>query len=170
MFKRILVILAAVFTAFFLIGGPAQAAPDGSGGNPHFIKNATSASLSGSSLVVKFKETGLQSGSVETVTASASLTATYQCINNGGSNPNDPKKTTVNVDVSESGQFTADKNGNITGTLTVTPPAANTVLDCPNGQRATLTTWSYSNISVTDETSGATLSIPGTLSGGSKVN
>lgn len=170
MFKRILVICVALFTALFLMGGPAHAAPDGSGGSPHFIKNATTASLSGSDLVVKFKETGLQSGSVETVTVAATLSATYQCINNGGRNPNDPKKTTINVAVSESEDFTADRNGNITGTVTVSAPEADTVLDCPSGQTAILTAWKYTNISITDETSGAFLSIRGEFSGGARVN
>lgn len=167
MLKRIFAILAAVFTALFLFGGPAQAAPPN--GNPHFIKNATSASLSGSNLNVSFKETGLPSGATETITATADLSATYQCINNGGHNPTDPKKTTINVSVSASGEFTADKNGNVTGTLTLSAPDAGSVLDCPNGQTATLTAWSYTNVKVTDEDSGASITINGTFSGGSRV-
>lgn len=167
MFKRILAILAALFTAILLFGGPAQAGPPN--GNPHFIKNATSASLSGSSLVVSFKETGLPSGAIEYVTASADFSGTYQCINKAGHNPSDIKKTVTDVPVYSSGTFTADKNGNITGSLTLTPAAANTSLDCPSGQTATLTAWSYTNVAITDETSGATLAIPGTYSGGSRV-
>ena len=166
MSKRIFAIIAAVFTALFLFGGPAQAAPTG---NPHFIKNASSATLSGSDLTVKFKETGLPSGATETITVTAKLTATYQCINNGGHNPTDPKKTTIHIDVSQSGEFTADKNGNISGSLSVSAPAAATVLDCPSGQTATLTAWSYTNVTVTDQDSGATLSIAGTFSGGGRV-
>ena len=166
MFKRILVILAAVLTAFFLMGSPAQAAPPN--GNPHFIKNATSASLSGSSLVVSFKETGLPSGQVEHVTASADFSGTYQCINKAGHNPSDIKKTTGGT-VYASGDFPADQNGNIVGSLTLTPAAPDTVLSCPSGQTATLTAWSYTTVVVTDDTSGASLAIPGTFSGGSKV-
>jgi hypothetical protein len=166
MFKRILAIIAALFTAILLFGGPAQAAPPN--GNPHFIKNATSASLSGSSLVVSFKETGLPSGASELVTASADFSGTYQCINKAGHNPSDIKKTTGGT-VYASGTFTADKNGNITGSLTLTPADPATVLDCPSGQTATLTAWSYTTVKITDETSGAYLDIPGTFSGGSKV-
>jgi hypothetical protein len=164
MSKRILALFAALFTALLVLASPAQA------GNPHFIKNATSASLSGTSLVVKFKEAGLPSGATETVTVSATLSATYQCVNNGGKNPNDPKKTTINTAVSTSGEFKADKNGNITGSLTLSAPAAATVLDCPSGQRATLTVVSYTAISITDDDSGATLAIPGTFSSGTPIN
>ena len=167
MSKRIFAIIAAIFIALFLLSGPAQAASPS--GNPHFIKNATSAALSGSNLNVSFKETGLPSGATETITTTADLSATYQCINNGGHNPTDPKKTTINVSVSASGQFTADKNGNVTGTLTLSAPDANTVLDCPSGQTATLTAWSYTNVTVTDGDSLATISITGTFSGGSRV-
>ena len=164
MSKRIFSLFAAVFAALLLVGGPAQAA-----GSPHFIKNATTASLSGTNLVVKFKETGLASGATETVTATANLTGTYQCINNGGKNPNDPKKTTIDTQVSASGTFTANKNGNITGSLTLTPPSAASVLDCPSGQRATLTQVTYTNVAISDATSGAFLAIPGSFSGGVPV-
>lgn len=168
MFKRILAIIAAVFTAILLFGGPAQAAPPDNG-NPHFIKNATSASLSGSSLVVSFKKTGLPSGAVETIVASADFTGTYQCLNKAGHNPSDIKKTVESQPVSAIGTFPADKNGNVVGSLTLTPTDPATVLDCPSGQTATLTAWSYTNVNVTDTTSGAMLDIPGTYSGGTRV-
>lgn len=167
MFKRILAIIAAVFTAILLFGGPAQAAPPDNG-NPHFIKNATSASLSGSSLVVSFKETGLPSGATEYVTASATFSGTYQCLNKAGHNPSDIKKTTGGK-VYASGFFTAGDNGNITGSLTLTPDDPDAVLDCPSGQTATLTAWLYTNVVITDETSGASLAISGSFSGGTKV-
>ncbi|WP_457101136.1 hypothetical protein [Microbacterium sp. P5_E9] len=44
-------------------------------------------------------------------------------------------------------------------------PAAATVLDCPNGQTATLVSFEWSNVSVEDLTSGAFLAIKGTFSG-----
>ena len=155
--------------ASIALGATAFAAPAFAGGNGHFIGNATSASLSGVNLVVSFKEAGLASGSVETIIASAHLDATYQCINGGGSNPADPKKTSISTDVSQSGQFTAGKNGNVVGSLTLTPPAPTTVLDCPNGQTATLTVVTYTNVTVTDSTSGAFYAIAGTFTGGTKV-
>ena len=108
--SRALVALAA--TAALVLGG---AGPALAGGSPHFIKSGTSASLSGTSLVVQFKEAGLSSGSTETIQASAHLDATYQCVNGGGNVPSDPKKTTVSSEVSASGVFTAGQNGNLVG-------------------------------------------------------
>jgi len=134
-------------------------------GSPHFIKNATSASLSGANLVVNFKEAGLASGSVETVTVSATATTTYECVNNGGHNPSASNKTTTRTDVSESGTFTADRSGNIVGTLTLSPPSAEDLgFTCPPGQTVTFVSVTYTNVTVTDTTSGATFSFPGTFS------
>lgn len=53
--------------------------------------------------------------------------------------------------------------------LTLSPAAVDTVLDCHSGQTATLTVWSYTNVVVTDETSGASLAISGNFPGGTKV-
>jgi hypothetical protein len=161
--KRITIALAAAAAAVLLAASPAFA------GNAHFIDHHTSASLEGTSVVVSFKEAGLESGSVETVTASAHLMATYQCINNGGTNPADPKKTTVDSEVSQSGEFTATKNGQLVGSLTLSVPEASTVLSCPNGQKATLTAGSWSDITITDETSGASASVDGSFSFGAPV-
>ncbi|HJZ46681.1 MAG TPA: hypothetical protein VKE41_05930 [Roseiflexaceae bacterium] len=133
-------------------------------GNAHFIKNATSAARSGDSLVVSFKEAGLESGSTETITASATASATFQCVNGGNNVPSDPKKTTVAVRVSKSGEFTADKNGNIEGSLTINPPSAADVgFSCPPGQHATRTALSYSNVQIVDEDSGASFAINGSF-------
>jgi hypothetical protein len=157
MSKRIFAIFAAVVAALFLFTSPATAA-----GNPHFIKNATSATLSGSSLVVNFKEAGLPSGAVETVTVSATATTTYECVNNGGKNPKASNKTTTQSPVSTSGTFTADKNGNITGSLTLTPPSASALgFSCPPGQTVTFVSVTYTNVVITDSTSGASISFPG---------
>ena len=161
--NRFLSTLGALTATAVLAAAPAFA------GNAHFIANLTSASASGADLTVQFKEAGLESGSVETVQVSAHLDATYQCINGGGKNPTDPKKTTLSADVSQSDKFEAGKNGTIKGSLTVSAPAASTVLDCPNGQRATLTAVTWTDISITDLTSGAFLSVAGSFSFGSPV-
>ncbi|KRE26244.1 hypothetical protein [Agromyces sp. Soil535] len=158
---RIAAAAAAALAAVALaIGGAAPAYA----GSPHFIKQATTASLDGTSLVVDFKEAGLESGSVETIQATAHLDATYSCVNGGGNVPVDAKKTTISSDVSESGTFTAGKNGNVTGSLTLSVPAAADALDCPNGQTATLISGTWSDISIEDLTSGAFLAIPGSFS------
>ena len=153
----ILTAVAAAAASVVLAGGPAFA------GNGHFLAAHTSASSSGDTLTVQFKEAGLESGAVETVQISAHLDQTVECINGGNKNPSDPKKTTVSSDVTASGTFTAGKNGNLVGSLSVSAPAAASVLDCPNGQKATTTQLVWSNVSIDDLTSGAHLDIPGTF-------
>jgi hypothetical protein len=141
------------------------AVPSAFAGSPHFIKNATNASLSGSNLVCNFKEAGLESGSVETITCGATATTTYECVNGGGHNPSASNKTTTVTDVSKTGNFSADRNGNVVGSLTLSPPtAAQLGFSCPPGQTTTFVSVTYSNVSVTDSTSGASRSIPGTFS------
>lgn len=138
-------------------------------GNAHFIASHTHASSSGTTLSVDFKEAGLESGSVEYVQLSAHLDATYQCVNNGGSNPADPKKTTESSEVSDVTPFTAGRNGTISGTVSLSAPATSASLDCPNGQRETLTAVVWSGIVLDDLTSGASLAIDGTFSSGAPI-
>ncbi len=151
----------AVLCAVVVAATPAQAAT----GSPHFIKNASSASLSGANLTCKFKEAGLPSGSVQTVTCSATQAVVYACVNGGSNNPTAANKRSFTTTVSQSGTFTADKNGNIVGTLGLAPRTAESLgFSCPPGQTVTLISVSYSNVRVVDSTSGASIALPGTFS------
>jgi hypothetical protein len=143
-------------------------APDGpqlapGGGSPHFIANATSCTQVGNDLVCTFKETGLSAGSTELITVSVFANAGYGCVNGGGTVPSDPKKS-VSGNLTTSGTFTAGKNGNLIGTLTVSPLAASEALSCPPGQTATLLSVTYGsaaqpNATIADITSGASIAI-----------
>jgi len=160
--RGIRAILAAIAVAAVAAGFVASSAFAGSA---HFIKNATGASQSGSSVICHFKETGLQSGSVETITCGATATTTYECVNGGGKNPSASNKTTTESPVSNSDQFPADRNGNVVGTVTLSPPtAAQLGFSCPSGQTTTFVSVIYSNLSVSDADSGASLAIPGSFS------
>ena len=128
--------------------------------SPHFIRSSASGPNNQGNLLVNFKIAGLGDNQTITVTASADATAVYACQNNGGNFPADPKKTEVSGPVSASGAFTSGKNGQITGSLTLSPPS--TTLECPNGQRRVLVSVSYSNVQVSG--GGDTASIPGTFS------
>ena len=161
---RMVTMLGAAFAAAVLVTAPAFA------GNGHFIGSATSVTSSDlTTLTVKFKEAGLESGSVETIVLSAHVDATYQCINGGGKNANAGNKTTESFDVSQPGTFTAAKNGNVVGSLSVSVPLDDPNFSCPGGQREVLTVTSWSNIGLDDTTSGASLDIPGTFTFGSLV-
>ncbi len=134
--------------------------PLAAGGSPHFIKNATSCTEQGLTLVCSFKETGLASGAVETIQVSVFASRDDSCVNNGGNIPADPKKTTTAALVTFSGEFTANRNGNIVASLTVSLPP--TSLSCPGGQTATLISGGFTpDAGITDLTSGASISVGG---------
>jgi hypothetical protein len=131
--------------------------------NEHFVR--ASAALSGTNLVVSFKEAGLGDNVTITETASATATATYVCVNRGGANPSAANKTTITAPVSASGSFESGKNGTITGTLTLTPPGPGS-FTCPSGQSRELASVTYTNVAITDTTNGVTEPITGTFTTG----
>lgn len=131
--------------------------------NAHFIGSQVDATGpdDGGNLVIDFKIAGLGDNVTTTVTASANATAVYACQNNGGNFPADPKKEQVSGPVSASGEFTSGKNGQITGSLTLSPPAS--TLECPPGQTGVLVSVSYTDVQVSEPNAGAE-SIPGVFS------
>jgi hypothetical protein len=155
--RRLLAVLFAPLLLLAAIATPAQAV------SPHFIR--ASASLSGTSLNVSFKESGLGNDQLITYVASASATATYVCVNRGGANPSAANKTTVTAPVSATGTFSSGKNGTISQTLTISPPGPGS-FSCPSGQSLELAQVSYTNVSITDTTNDVTESIPGTFTTG----
>lgn len=150
--RRLSTFAVAAILALALFAQAALAA------NPHFVR--ASATRQGQSLVVSFKEAGLGNNQTVTIQASADFSRTDSCVNKGGKVPSDPKKTVTQGTVSKSGNFTSDKNGNITGSLTLT---TSTSLQCPPGQRATLISLTFSNVRVTDLTNNVSRSISGTF-------
>jgi hypothetical protein len=152
--RRLLVLVAAAVAALLLFASPASAA------SPHFLRASASGPDGSGDLVVNFKIAGLGDTVTTTVTASANATAVYACQNNGGNFPSDPKKQQVSGPVSASGDFTSGKNGSITDSLTLMPPAS--TLNCPGGQHEVLASVSYTNVQVSG--GGDTADIPGTFS------
>jgi hypothetical protein len=149
--RRVLLVFLGVVVA------AAFAASAATAGNAHFIKSATGVRLSGPNLICFFKEAGLESGSVETITCSGTEVVTYECVNNGGKNPSASNKTSTTTQFSKSGTFSADKNGNVVGSETVAPASASDVgFSCPSGQTVTFVSVCYSDVTITDGTSGAT--------------
>jgi len=129
--------------------------------SPHFIHDAqVSAIGTDGTISVSFKEAGLGGGQTINYAMGGSFVADYGCINHGGNHPSASNKTAESGNVAVNGSFTATKNGTISGTLSFTPPAPDTVLSCPGNQVAVLADISYSGLSLTDTTNGvsATLS------------
>jgi hypothetical protein len=155
--RRILVVFAAVFAA------AALAVPAALAVSPHFVRASASLNDDGT-LSVAFKEAGLGTNQLITYVASADATATYVCVNKGGANPSAQNKTTVSGPVSETGTFSSGKNGQVTASLTIDPPASD--ITCPPGQSLELASVSYTNVAITDTTNNVTEPIPGTFSSG----
>jgi len=131
--------------------------------SPHFVR--ADATLSGTNLVVSFKEAGLGTNQLISYEANADATATYVCVNRGGANPSAQNKTTVSGPVSATGTFSSGKNGQVTASLTLSPPSAGG-FSCPTGQSLEIAQVTYTNVSITDTTNGITEPIPGTFSTG----
>ena len=111
-----------------------------------FIKFDATGPNNDGSLSTNFKAAGLGSKQTISLTASADATAVYICVNKSGNFPSDPKKQVLEGPVSASEQLTSDKNGQITDSLTLSPPT--TTLNCPSGQKPVLAFVSYENVGI----------------------
>jgi hypothetical protein len=127
-----------------LVGAVAAVSAVAFAGSPHFV--TADASRSGNTLTVTFKEAGLGNEPQVHIV----LGATALCINNGGKHPKAVNKTSV----SAADDFPV-QNGKAEGTLSVT---ATFQPDCSPPM-----TVAFTDVSLTDETSGATANIPGTF-------
>lgn len=125
--------------------------------SPHFISG--SSGLSGASLSCTFKEAGLGSLGVTSISikCSANASAIYECVNGGSNHPKAANKETVTAPVSGSVVFPI-RNGQTTGTLIVvsSPPGPGS-FTCPSGQSLVLFSVTYTNVLVSG--AGASLSL-----------
>jgi hypothetical protein len=138
--RRILVLLGMIVLATIL---PATAAWAGS---PHFVSNTVTATRDGDSLTVSGKEAGLgDEAQVHIV-----VTATAQCINPGSNHPKAGNKESVSAE----GDFPV-QNGKAEFSLTLT---AVFQPDCSPPMTVVFT-----DVVVTDTTSGISKSLPGTF-------
>jgi len=155
-----------LFLSLLTMFAAAVAVPAAFAVNPHFVSASASVNRDGT-LSVSFKEAGLGDNQLIDYRATADAAATYVCVNNGGGHPRAANKTTVSGPVSKTGTFNSGKNGNVTASLTLSPPPppAPDAFSCPSGQTLQLALVSYSNVAITDTTNGITESIPGTTSG-----
>lgn len=155
--KRLLLLLGLPLLLALLTTVPAQAV------SPHFIRADATLNANGS-LTVAFKEAGLGTNQNITYVLSADATATYVCVNRGGANPSASNKTDVSGPVSATGTFSSGKNGQVTASLTVSPPPAG--ITCPPGQSLAVAQVTYTNVALTDTTNNITEPVAGTFSSG----
>jgi hypothetical protein len=147
--RKIGIIAVLSLMALAIVAVPALAQ------NEHFVRASGNVNADGS-LTVSFKEAGLGTNELINYTLSADATATYVCVNRGGANPSAQNKTTVAGPVSASGTFNSGKNGQVTASLTVSPPPSD--ITCPPGQSLELASVSYTNVTLTDTTNNISIS------------
>lgn len=130
--------------------------------SPHFV-GTPSATLQGSSLLVKWKEAGLGSTPVSvTYNISATASATYRCYTKSGNHPKASNKVGPET-ITTTPTLTSGKNGEIDGSVLLSPPSADG-FSCPSGQVLFLDSATYSNVSITDTTNSVgPVSISGTF-------
>ena len=124
--------------------------------NEHFIFARGSLNSNGT-LTVNFKEAGLGTNQLINYTLTADATATYVCVNRGGANPSASNKTAVAGPVISTGTFNSGKNGQVTASLTVSPPFED--IGCPPGQTQELASVTYTNVVLTDTTNNVSISL-----------
>jgi len=154
--KRLLILICAPLAMLLAVAAPAYAQ------NEHFVRAGATLNANGS-LTVSFKEAGLGTNQLINYTLTADATATYVCVNRGGANPSAQNKTTVAGPVSASGTFNSGKNGQVTASLTVSPPPSD--ITCPPGQSLELASVSYTNVTLTDTTNDVSVSLGDVSSG-----
>ena len=154
---RKVMLLAAILAMSLVAAAPALAV------SPHFVSSNATLNQNGT-LTVNFKEAGLGTNQNINYLLSADATATYVCVNRGGANPSAQNKTTVAGPVSATGTFSSGKNGQVTSSLTVSPPPSD--ISCPRGQSLELASVSYTSVTLTDTTNNIAATIPGTISSG----
>jgi len=139
--RRTAAIYLILLGAFAALGAQAAFA-----GSPHFVSNTVTVSRSDNSLTVSGKEAGLGNESQVHVV----VTATASCINPGDHHPKAANKESVSAE----GDFPV-QNGKADFTLTVT---ATFQPDCSPPMTVV-----FSNVTVTDTTSGISKSFSGTF-------
>jgi hypothetical protein len=120
-------------------------------GSAHFVRGPN-ATLTNPGIAVTWKAAGLGNDTLIEYRADAVGFARYQCVNNGNKCPAASNKQSVSGNVSTFGAFSSGKNGTITGSLTLDPPAS--TLSCPGGQHRELTAASFTTIRLSDLTDG----------------
>lgn len=149
MFAKLMKLFVMALAAGLFASGTALA------GNAHFVGTPT-ATLDGFNVIVSWKEAGLGNNQNIKYVGSAEASATYQCVNKGGNCPKAANKQDVFEDVTAEGTFNSGQNGQITGSLTIEPPAS--TLTCPGSQRLEIVAVEYSNIQITDDDNHVTAS------------
>lgn len=123
--------------------------------NAHFVSATSSISPTTGVLTVNFHEAGLGNNQQVTLTLTGEAHAVYQWFNHGGQTPMG-EPFFVDETFSVTGTFTSDKNGNVKGTFTVSPPGVDAFFSTQHAAN-----WvpnlsiSYTNVGIVDAANDA---------------
>jgi hypothetical protein len=138
--------------------------------SPHFVRASAEGPDDLGNLRVGWKEAGLGAGELVEYLATANATAIYACQSTGGNFSRDAKKQEVVGPVSGETGFASDRNGTITGRVTLLPPDPVVPPDpvyppepCSRGQRLVLVQARYTDVVIADGTNGISQPVPGTF-------
>lgn len=124
----------------------------------------SSAVADAAGLRVAWKEAGLTAGTTINYTVSADAKATYGCFNRGGHNPNSAnKRVTFTTKIANQVKLVIDSQGAAAQTR-LAIPAVGARLSCPNGQSAMVSSVSYSNVTIANNTLATSARLPGVFS------
>jgi hypothetical protein len=155
--------VAGVAFAAALLFGPGVAWAQ----NPHFVGTPTASLTEDFALAVSFKEAGLGSNVQITYEVDATASGSCRCVTNSGTCPAAANKFPP-TNVSGTGTFSSGKNGTISQTIETDAATCQQLSPstCPGGQTNTLVSITYTDITITDETTpvGPVPTRPSTLS------
>lgn len=122
--------------------------------SPHFISASGVIDPATGDYTCSWKEAGLGKTSVTLECASANASSEWQCFTKSGNNPQGQPQAGGVGDIVATGTFTPH-NGSITGSLSLTPEVG--TAHCQGGGlKLCLTSVSYVDVSINDETSAGT--------------
>lgn len=135
--------------------------------NAHFVGTPKASFSDDYDLAVAFKEAGLGNNQNITYSVNATATGACACVTNSGNCPAAANKFPP-TNVTGTATFNSGKNGSISQTIDTDPPTCQTLspATCPRGQTNTLTSITYSDITITDTTTpvGPVATSPSSLS------
>jgi hypothetical protein len=120
-----------------------------------------SAAVGTGGLSAYWTETDLRTDAKQAYKLTADVEATYGCFNKAGKNPpSGNKQVTFTQDMVADVIKVSDKEGTVTGSMTLGMPAVGSRLSCPTGQKAMIGTVTYRNVVLMNATAGSSYPFP----------
>jgi hypothetical protein len=146
----------------FFLAGALLLAPSLFAQSPHFV-SVTAAVNSKGALVISYKEAGLAGGETINYIAKADYSAKWGCVSKGEDRPQTDRKHVVEGPVSGTTTDEAEKNGQISGSISLSAPEpAAEKLQCTENQEAVLFSVTFSKVLLEDYTNLITATVGGT--------